>query len=524
MAAALPPSTAPPLLTRRSAAGLLPFHRARRGQYAAARHGGCCARRLRAAAATAGATRGLTRRATAVAAAQGRAQAGEGAEEGSLQMVLLSTAVAVCGSFEFGTCVGYSAPAQAGIVSDIGLSNSQYGIFASVLTVGAMVGALTSGRLADTLGRKMTMRLAAIVGIFGWLAIYLAKGAAMLCLGRVLLGYCTGVLSYVVPVFISEIAPKDLRGGLAASNQLFICSGCSAAYIIGATISWRFLVVVGLVPCAFLLVGLPFIPESPRWLANIGKEKEFRASLQKLRGEKADISGEATGIIEYVESVQDLPKARIQDLFHRKNMYAVIVGVGLKVFQQLGGINALGFYTSYIFSSAGFSGKLGTTLIGIIQIPITLLGALLMDRSGRRTLLLVSSSGTFVGCFLTGLSFYFKAQGLYTQLVPTLALYGILAYYVAYSIGMGPVPWVIMSEIFSINMKGIAGSLVTLVSWVGSFVISYSFSFLMDWNSAGTFFLFSAASLVTVLFVARLVPETKGRTLEEIQESLMAVT
>ncbi|KAM3244136.1 hypothetical protein ACQJBY_055823 [Aegilops geniculata] len=325
-------------------------------------------------------------------------------------MVLLSTAVAVCGSFEFGTCVGYSAPAQAGIVSDIGLSNSQYGIFASVLTVGAMVGALTSGRLADTLGRKMTMRLAAIVGIFGWLAIYLAKGAAMLCLGRVLLGYCTGVLSYVVPVFISEIAPKDLRGGLAASNQLFICSGCSAAYIIGATIPWRSLVIVGLVPCVFLLVGLPFIPESPR--PTSGERKNSVLHYKSLG--------------EYVESVQDLPKARIQDLFHRKNMYAVIVGVGLKVFQQLGGINALGFYTSYIFSSAGFSGKLGTTLIGIIQIPITLLGALLMDRSGRRTLLLVSSSGTFVGCFLTGLSFYFKAQGLYTQLVPTLALYGIL--------------------------------------------------------------------------------------------------
>lgn len=107
----------------------------------------------------------------------------------------------------------------------------------------------------------------------------------------------------MVPVFISEIAPKDLRGGLAASNQLFICSGCSAAYIIGATISWRSLVIVGLVPCAFLLVGLPFIPGSPRWLANIGRKKECRASLQKLRGEKADISGEATQIIEYVESV-----------------------------------------------------------------------------------------------------------------------------------------------------------------------------------------------------------------------------
>ncbi|XP_047090584.1 sugar transporter ERD6-like 16 [Lolium rigidum] len=522
MAAAFPLSTAPPLPLRHSAAGIsLAF---RVGRSRRTRHDGRCALRLPAAAA--GVTCGRTRRATAVAAAQGQTAAGEGihdsAGEGSLRMVLLSTAVAVCGSFEFGTCVGYSAPAQAGIVSDIGLSNSEYGVFGSILTIGAMIGALTSGRLADTLGRKTTMRLAAIVGIFGWLTIYLAKGATMLYLGRVLLGYCTGVLSYVVPVFISEIAPKDLRGGLATSNQLFICSGCSAAYIIGALLSWRSLVLVGLLPCAFLLAGLLFIPESPRWLANIGKEKEFRASLQKLRGEKADISREATEIREYIESVHSLPTARIQDLFHSKNMYAVIVGVGLMVFQQLGGINALGFYTSYIFSSAGFSGKLGTTLIGIIQIPITLFGALLMDRSGRRALLLVSSSGTFVGCFLTGLSFYFKAQGLYTELVPTLALYGILAYYAAYSIGMGPVPWVIMSEIFSIDMKAIAGSLVTLVSWIGSFAISYSFSFLMDWNSAGTFFLFSAASLVTVLFVAMLVPETKGRTLEEIQESLKA--
>jgi len=181
-------------------------------------------------------------------------------------------------------------------VSDIGLSNSEFGVFASVLTIGAMIGALTSGRLADVLGRKMTMRFAAVVGIFGWITVYFAKDAMMLYAGRVLLGYCTGVLSYVVPVFISEIAPKDIRGGLATSNQLFICSGCSAAYIIGALLSWRSLVVVGLVPCAVLLVGLFFIPESPRWLANIGREKAFHASLQKFRGKDYDISEEAAEI------------------------------------------------------------------------------------------------------------------------------------------------------------------------------------------------------------------------------------
>ncbi|KAK3151689.1 hypothetical protein QOZ80_3AG0249250 [Eleusine coracana subsp. coracana] len=144
------------------------------------------------------------------AAAVGDAPYGGSKGQGSLWMVFLSTAVAVWGSFEFGTCVGYSAPTQAGIMSDIGLSNSQYGVFGSVLTIGAMIGALTSGGLADILGRKMTMRLAAVVGIFGWITIYIAKDDMMLYAGRVLLGYCTGVLSYVVPVFISEIAPKDI--------------------------------------------------------------------------------------------------------------------------------------------------------------------------------------------------------------------------------------------------------------------------------------------------------------------------
>ncbi|KAL6593786.1 hypothetical protein ACP70R_048687 [Stipagrostis hirtigluma subsp. patula] len=447
-------------------------------------------------------------------------EAAECGEGGSLRMVLLSTAVAVCGSFEFGTCVGYSAPTQSGIVDEVGLSISEFAIFGSILTIGAMIGAVTSGRLADFLGRKMTMRISAIICIFGWLSIHLAKSAIMLYFGRILLGFSTGVLSYVVPVFIAEIAPKNLRGGLATSNQLLICSGSSATYIIGALVAWRNLVVVGLAPCVILLAGLFFIPESPRWLANVGREKEFHTALQKLRGENADISDEAIEIKEYIESLRSFPKARFQDLFLSKNIYAVIVGVGLMIFQQLGGINGVGFYASYIFSSAGFSGKLGTILIGIIQIPITLLGAILMDRSGRRLLLMVSASGTFLGCFLTGISFYLKAQGLFLDWVPALALSGILVYIGAFSIGMGPVPWVIMSEIFSINMKAIGGSLVTLVAWLFSFAISYSFSFLMDWSSAGTFFMFSAASLITILFVARLVPETKGRTLEEIQDSL----
>ncbi|KAG0478493.1 hypothetical protein HPP92_013212 [Vanilla planifolia] len=386
--------------------------------------------------------------------------------------------------------VGFSAPTQSGIRADIGLSLSQFSFFGSILNIGAMIGAITSGRIADLISRKGAMRIAAVFCIMGWLAVLFAQDALMLYIGRFSSGYGIGIFSYVVPVFIAEIAPKNLRGCLTTLNQLFICAGVSAVYIVGTLVTWRQL--TGMVPCILLLVGLFLIPESPRWLAKVGRQKEFQTALQKLRGKDADIAGEA---------------AEIQ------------VGVGLMVFQQIGGINGIGFYASQIFVSAGFtSGNLGTILLGCIQVPITVVGAFLMDRSGRRALLMVSATGTFLGTFITATSFYFKGKGMLMQWTPVLALCGILVYVAAFSIGMGAVPWVIMSEIFPINVKGTGGSLVTLVNWFGSWLVSYTFNFLMDWSAAGTFFIFSAASIATVLFVFRLVPETKGRTLEEIQE------
>ncbi|XP_008795112.1 sugar transporter ERD6-like 16 [Phoenix dactylifera] len=441
--------------------------------------------------------------------------------QGCIGVVLFSTAVAVCGSFEFGSCVGYSAPTQSGIINDIGLTLSQYSVFGSILTIGAMIGAITSGRIADLIGRKGAMRTSALICIIGWLAIYFAEDALMLYFGRFSSGYGIGVLSYVVPVFIAEIAPKNLRGGLTTLNQLLICSGGSVAFIVGTFVTWRTLVLIGLIPCVVLLAGLFFIPESPRWLAKVGRQKDFEVALQRLRGKDADISQEAAEIQENIETLQILPKARFQDLFQSKYVRSVIIGVGLMMFQQLGGINGIGFYASETFVSAGFSsGTLGTILFGSIQVPITILGAILMDRSGRKPLIMVSATGTLIGCFVTGVSFYLKGQGMHAEWVPILALAGIIVYIGAFSIGMGAVPWVIMSEIFPINIKGIGGGLVTLVNWFGSWAISYSFNFLMSWSSAGTFFIFSAASAATILFVARVVPETKGRTLEEIQASL----
>ncbi|XP_021800831.1 sugar transporter ERD6-like 16 [Prunus avium] len=443
-------------------------------------------------------------------------------KSGSIWMVLLSTCVAVCGSFEFGSCVGYSAPTQSAIREDLNLSLAQFSMFGSILTIGAMLGATTSGRIADFLGRKGAMRMSASFCITGWLAIFFSKGALALDIGRFFTGYGIGVFSYVVPIFIAEIAPKNLRGALTTLNQLMIVTGASVAFVIGTIISWTTLALTGIVPCIFLLVGLWFVPESPRWLAKIGHEKEFQIALQRLRGKHADISDEMAEIQEYIVTLQSVPKAKLLDLFKSKHIRSVIIGVGLMVFQQFGGINGIGFYASQTFEEAGISSKAGTIAYACVQVPITMVGATLIDKSGRRPLIMVSATGTFLGCFLAGTSFFLKGYGLLLDWVPIIAVTGVLTYIASFSIGMGAVPWVIMSEIFPIHVKGAAGSLVVLVNWLGAWAISYTYNFLVSWSSSRTYYIYSGFSLLTILFVAKLVPETKGKTLEEIQACINA--
>ncbi|PQP93349.1 sugar transporter ERD6-like 5 isoform X1 [Prunus yedoensis var. nudiflora] len=381
----------------------------------------------------------------------GNEQQSETFSSSATTMVVLSTLVAVSGSYVFGSAVGYSSPARSGVMDDLGLTVAEYSVFGSILTIGAMIGAVVSGRIADYIGRRGAMAFSEIFCILGWLAIAFSKVAWWADLGRLLVGCGMGLLSYV---------------------------------------------------------------------AKIGQEKKCEDALQNLRGKNADISQEKSEIRDYTETLKQLSEASILDLFQRRYAYSLIVGVGLMVLQQFGGVNGIAFYASTIFISAGFSDSIGTIAMVAVQIPMTGLGVILMDKSGRRPLLLVSSTGTCLGCLLVGLSFLLQKLQQWKLVTPILALVGVLVFTGSFSLGMGGIPWVIMSEIFPINMKGSAGSLVTLVSWLGSWIVSYAFNFLMDWNSAGTFFIFSCISGVTILFVAKLVPETKGRTLEEIQTSM----
>ncbi|KAJ4850313.1 hypothetical protein Tsubulata_005824 [Turnera subulata] len=340
-------------------------------------------------------------------------------------VLVLSTLVAVCGSFCYGCSVGYSSPAQSGIMEDLGLSVAAYSVFGSIVTIGGMMGAIASGKIADLVGRKRTMCLSQLFCAPGWFAIALAK----------------------VPVYVAEITPKDLRGRFTLANTIVHRS---------------------------------------------------RRKKSMIRGKKVDVSHEANEIRDAIEKFEHTPGAKAWDLFQKRNFHPIIVGVGLMSLQQFGGISGVKYYAKTIFAETGFSPTIGTTAFSVIQIPLAAIGLLLMDISGRRALLMISSAGECLFLFFVVLSFLLQKLQVLKELTPVLASAGLMGYGGMFALGMSGIPWVIMSEIFPLNVKASAGSLVTLTNWTCSWVVTYAINFMIEWSPA----------------------ETKGRTLEEIQASI----
>ncbi|XP_039162529.1 sugar transporter ERD6-like 10 isoform X2 [Eucalyptus grandis] len=412
-------------------------------------------------------------------------------------LLVFSTLVAVCGAITTGCAVGYSSPAMSGIKEDLGLSVAavlcinhspimlQYSLFGSMLTIGGVTASLLNGTITDMIGRKRTMWLSQILCTAGWLSIALTKNAWWLDAGRALIGFGIGVTGYVVHVYIAEITPKNVRGAFASFNSFVQACGFSMTYFVGTIVSWRALALIGGIPGVIQIFSLYFIPESPRWLAKVGRKQEFEAALQRLRGKSTDISQEAAEIRVYTETFERQSHSRFLDVFQQRYAHALTIGLGLMLLQQFGGASAFSYYASTIFESADFSTSIGTRSVAIVTMPALAITVFLTDKAGRRPLLMVSSAGMCLSCLILGFSFYMQDLHNFKDVTPILVFLAILAYFISLSLGMQGLPWVLMSEIFPVNVRGRAGSMVIFTHWSCSWIVSYSFNFMFEWSAPG---------------------------------------
>uniref|UniRef100_A0A1J3ICE8 Putative sugar transporter ERD6-like 13 n=1 Tax=Noccaea caerulescens TaxID=107243 RepID=A0A1J3ICE8_NOCCA len=448
--------------------------------------------------------------------------ASDGDGDGPVTLLLLfTTFTALCGTFSYGTAAGFTSPAQSGIMEGLNLSLAEFSFFGSVLTIGGLVGAAMSGRLADVFGQRGALWVSNSFCMAGWLMIAFSQVAWSLDIGRLFLGVAAGLSCYVIPVYIVEIAPKQVRGAFSAVNALVMCSSVSITFIVGSVMSWQKLALISTVPCVLEFFGLFFIPESPRWLCRNGQVKESEVALQRLRGNNTDISKEAAEINKYMENLQKEFKEDVFfELFKPRYWRVISVGIGLLVLQQLGGLSGYTFYMSSIFHKSGFPNNIGVTVAGVVQSVSSVIGLIIVDKFGRRSLLTLATVMMCLGSLITGLSFLFQSYALLNNYTPISTLIGVLVFFISITIGIGGIPWVLVSEMTPINVKGSAGTLCNLTSWSCNWFVAYTFNFLFQWSSSGVFFIYSIISAVGILFVMKMVPETRGRSLEEIQADI----
>ncbi len=425
----------------------------------------------------------------------------------------------------FGFDTGVIAGAQQFVYAHFGITSDVLkGIIVAAVTFGALGGAISSGMLSDSLGRRKCIIVSALLFTLGTLASALAFDVPLLIIGRLVMGFAVGLSAMVVPMYLSEVSPPSIRGAVVFTFQLAITIGIMVAYLINYAFShgenWRLMFGVGMIPSILLFLGMLRLPESPRWLV-------FKKRIAEAEMVLAKIMSEHTAVDE-LASIQESVKRRqggLRLLFSRRMFPLVLVCFGLFVFQQLSGINTIFYFCPTVFESVGYAG--GQQAIGVSLIPAavnvlaTVLGIWIVDKLGRRLLCLIGFSGMAVCLFVLGADL----NGIIgdTGLESSLALGSVLLFIFFFAVSLGGVPYIMMSELFPMNVRSVGMATASCANWGFNFLVSVSFLSLAHGLGFGnTFWLYAVCMLIGLVFTLLLVPETKGRALEDIETNLFA--
>jgi len=444
-------------------------------------------------------------------------------QSGRNRYVYTISAVAALGGMLFGYDTGVISGALLFIKKVFSLSPFMQGAVVSSLLVGATVGALVAGPLSDRFGRRPVLILAAIIFIVGALLAALTPNAAILIVARFVLGLAVGTASLLVPLYIAEMAPADVRGALVNFNQLMITVGILVSYLVGYALAsaqgWRWMLGLAVVPAAMLGLGMLFLPETPRYLVSRHLPERARAVLRSIRSETS-VEGELNEIIA-VEEQERRESRGWDELLQPWVRPMLLVGVGLAVFSQITGINTIIYFAPSTFQATGFGASasiLATAGVGVVLVVGTILAIMVIDRLGRRSMLLIAFAGMGVSLGLMGLAYLLPNL---SGVVGWLAIACVTVYIAFFSFGLGAVIWVVVSEIYPLTVRGSGMAMATTGHWVANFVVSLTYlSLIQAIGETFTLWLYAVMCVGAFLFCYFLVPETKGRSLEEIEEDL----
>ena len=441
-----------------------------------------------------------------------------------MQFALISITAAL-GGLLFGYDTGVISSALLFVRSVFHLSTAGQSLVAGIVLVGAVVGAIVAGSLSDRFGRRPVILITALGFVIGALLSAAATAVWMLLIGRLLIGIAIGVASMLTPLYLAEISPAASRGAVTSLNQLCITLGILVSYLVGyvfadASEGWRWMLGLGAIPGAILAAGMLVLPESPRWLAGHNRMPQAEAVLRRLRGPLGDVGTELATLRTDLlrEGGRLMPWSA---LLAPRLRPALIVGVGLAMFQQVTGINTVIYFAPQIFQAAGLSSAsvsiLATAGVGVVNVALTLVSMRLIDIAGRRALLLWSLGGMAATLLILAGGFALGASGASAW----ITVLSVAAYVAFFAIGLGPVFWVLIAEIFPLALRGRAMSLATISNWGFNLLVTITFLGLIQLcGRTGTFLLYAALTLMGLAFTAILVPETKGRSLEEIEDAL----